>query len=348
VIIVVDKLLTGFDAPCNTVLYLAKDLKDHNLLQAIARVNRLYDNKKLPKTTGYIVDYSENAKNIDTAMKLFGNYDEEDVKGTLIDVSQKIHELEESYSQVQDIFKEVKGSKDDEDYLLTLKDDAKREEYYKVLNDFIRKMNECFVLQDFVHEFNKLDLYKRDLKKLIEIRKAAALRFADRVDLSEYKHALVNILDKYVDAKGVELLTEQINITDRKRFEEAIKQLGSDRSKAEAIAAQTQKTITEKLETDKEFYERFSKKISDILEKMREGKLKDIEALKQLKLIEDDVVNKKDAGLPSQIVAVKGADIFYRNLRESFDGATIKEEEYIGTHSRPRLGSENGSYRRLV
>lgn len=55
-------MLTGFDAPRNTVLYLAKDLRDHNLLQAIARVNRLFENKKLPKTTGFIIDYSENAK----------------------------------------------------------------------------------------------------------------------------------------------------------------------------------------------------------------------------------------------------------------------------------------------
>jgi len=104
-LIVVDKLLTGFDAPRNTVLYLTKDLKDHNLLQAIARVNRLFENKKLPKTTGFIIDYSENAKNINTAMKLFGSqYDTEDVEGTLIDVDEKIQELEESYSVVHDIF----------------------------------------------------------------------------------------------------------------------------------------------------------------------------------------------------------------------------------------------------
>ena len=94
IIIVVDKLLTGFDAPRNTVLYLAKDLHDHGLLQAIARVNRLFENNKLPKTAGYIIDYSENAQNIDTAMKLFSNYDENDVKGTLINVSEKINELE--------------------------------------------------------------------------------------------------------------------------------------------------------------------------------------------------------------------------------------------------------------
>jgi type I restriction enzyme R subunit len=329
IIIVVDKLLTGFDAPCNTVLYLTKDLRDHNLLQAIARVNRLHENKKLPKTAGYIIDYSENAKNIDTAMKLFGNYDEADVKGTLIDVDEKIEELEQSYSLVHDIFKELKSSSDDEAYLQFLGDGPKRDSFYKALNDFIKNLNECFALQEFVHEFDHLDVYKKELKKFMELRRAASLKYADRIDLTQYKQSLVNVLDKYVDAQGVELLTKQVNITDRKQFEEAIENLGSDKSKAEAIAAQTQKTITEKMDMDPEFYERFSKKISEILEEMRIGKLADIEALKQLRLIRDDVVDKKDETLPEKISSQKGADIFYRNLQESFGKHIDDEQAYI-------------------
>lgn len=329
IIIVVDKLLTGFDAPRNTVLYLTKDLRDHNLLQAIARVNRLHENKKLPKTAGYIIDYSENAKNINTAMKLFGKYDEVDVKGTLIDVSEKIQELEQSYGLVDDVFKELKSSSDDEAYLQFLGDGPKRETFYKALNEFIKNLNECFVLQDFVHEFKYLDVYKKELKKFMELRKAASLKYADRIDLSGYKQSLVNILDKYVDARGVELLTKQVNITDRKQFEEAIEDLGSDKSKAEAIAAQTQKTITEKMDMDPEFYERFSKKISEILESMKMNKLADIEALKQMKLIRDDVVNKKDESLPERISASRGSDIFYRNLREIFGNHISDEQVYI-------------------
>ncbi len=331
IIIVVDKLLTGFDAPRNTVLYLTKDLRDHNLLQAIARVNRLFENEKLPKTVGFIIDYSENAKNINIAMKLFGNYDEADVKGTLIDVAEKIQDLQRSYGLMHDIFNQPKTSSDDEAYLQFLSDDPRRETFYKALNDFIRQLNECFVLQDFVHEFKHLDVYKKELKKFMELRKAASLKYADRIDLSEYKQSLINILDKYVDAKGVELLTKQVNITDAKQFEEAIENLGSDRSKAEAIAAQTQKTITEKMETDPEFYERFSKKISDILEEMKRGKLEDIQALKQLKLIRDNVVDKRDEGLPEIIVANVGSDIFYRNLREFFENHIKDEQEYIET-----------------
>ncbi len=329
-IIVVDKLLTGFDAPRNTVLYLAKDLRDHNLLQAIARVNRLFENKKLPKTTGFVIDYSENAKNINTAMKLFGShYDEEDIERTLIDVEEKIQELEESYSLVHDVFKEVKGSSDDEAFVQVLNDGPKREMFYKALNSFIKNLNECFVLREFVHDFDKLDVYTRELKKFMELRKTASLKYADRVDLSEYKQSLINILDKYVDAKGVELLTKQINITDRKQFEEAIENLGSDKSKAEAIAAQTQKTIIEKVDSDPEFYDRFSKKVSDILNKMRDGKLADIEALKQLKLIGDAVINKKDDSLPKDIVSKNGSDIFYRNLRDSFEKFNMPEDIFI-------------------
>jgi type I restriction enzyme R subunit len=330
IIIVVDKLLTGFDAPRNTVLYLTKDLRDHNLLQAIARVNRLFENKKeKPKTAGYIIDYSENAKNIDTAMKLFGNYDESDVQGTLIDVDDKIRDLEKEYSILHDIFKTLNNSNDDEVYLQYLDDEARRQTFYKSLSSFIKTFSDCFVLRDFVHKFKDLDLYQKELKKFVELRKASSLRYADTVDLLEYKQSLVNILDKYVDAKGVELLTKPVNITDRENFDNALNGLGSDKSKAEAIAAQVEKTITEKMDTDPEFYEKFSRKISEILEKMKQGKMEDVKVLEQMKLIRDDVLNKKDDQLPQKIHDNPGADIFYRNLKAVFDEFELDDALFL-------------------
>lgn len=329
ILIVVDKLLTGFDAPRNTVLYLAKDLKDHNLLQAIARVNRLYENEKLPKTAGYIIDYSENAKNIDTAMKLFGNYENEDVENVLIDVQDKINKLEESYGKLQDIFKTVENKDDDESYIQYLSDEQQRNEFYKTLSNFIREFNESLVLRDFVHDFDHIDLYKKDLKKFMEIRKATSLKYADKVDLGKYKQSLVAVLDKYVDAERVELLTKQVNITDREDFDNEIENLGSDKSKAEAIAAQTEKTIQENLSRDPEFYERFSKKVSDILEKMRAGKMADLDALAKLKEVSKKVVDKEDDSLPENISKVLGADIFYRNLQEFFDSENSNYSDII-------------------
>jgi type I restriction enzyme R subunit len=327
VLIVVDKLLTGFDAPRNTILYLAKELRDHNLLQAIARVNRLYENNILPKTAGYIVDYSENAQNIKTAMQLFGNYDADDVKGALIDLDDKIEELQKNYNILNDTFKGLKD--DDEVYINHLEEEPKRKEFYDSLNRFLKNFNECLVLQDFAHKFKHLDLYRGELKKYMELRKAVSLRYADRLDFSKYRQALIKIMDDNIKAEEAELLTSQINISDRELFAQAIDGLGSDSSKAEAIAAQTQKIISEKAESDPKFYQKFSQKIDEIINNMRQKKLADIEALKQMKLIEDQVLNKKDDALPEEISKISGADIFYRNLKDNLEEFDLDDKKYL-------------------
>lgn len=328
IIIVVDKLLTGFDAPRNTVLYLTKDLKDHNLLQAIARVNRLFENDytSYPKTKGYIIDYSENAKNIDSAMKLFGNFDEEDVKRSLIDVKDKVKDLENSFDTVQEIFKSLGNTRDDQAYLEHLSDEQQRDAFYTSINDFLRNFNECLALRDFAHHFPHLDTYKKELKKMIALRSTVRLRYADKRNFDEYKKQLVKILDQYVDADEVELLTKQININDRHAFSEAVASLGSDKSKAEAIGAQLERTITEKMSSDPVFYQKFSEKIADILQKLKEGKLADIEALTHMKLISDEVLEKHDKKLPDEIAARKGADVLYRNVKEILDKYHFTEE----------------------
>jgi type I restriction enzyme R subunit len=328
IIIVVDKLLTGFDAPRNTVLYLAKDLKDHNLLQAIARVNRLFESGDIPKTSGFIIDYSENAKNLDTAMKLFGNYDDEDVQNTLIDVDEKIKELENSYYDLHEMFKDIKGSGDDEAYIQKLDDEADRQIFYKKVNEFMKNLNECLALRDFVKEFKHAETYKKELKKFLELRNSARLRYADKIDLTDYKNKLVRILDQYVDADEVEVMTKQININDPESLSEAVEKLDSNKSKAEAIAAQTKKTITEKADQDPKFYKKFSDKVDDILEKMRQKKIEDIEALKQFKQIHKQVINKEDESIPETIKNKKGADILYRNLGHYFENKEISGEDY--------------------
>jgi type I restriction enzyme, R subunit len=327
ILIVVDKLLTGFDAPRNTVLYLAKELKDHNLLQAIARVNRLFENDVLPKTAGYIIDYSENAKNLDTAMQLFGNYDEEDVKRTLIDVDEKIKELEDAYAKLHDSFNGVKN--DDEPYLQHLEDEPTRKEFYENLNELVRVFSECTVIREFVDEFDNIDTYKMDLKKYANLRKTAGLRFSDAPDFRKYKQALINILDKNIKAEEAELLTRQISITDKEAFKEAVEDLGSTKSKAEAIGSKTQKVISERMKKDPEFYRRFSDKIEAILQAMREKKLADIEALKQIKKVSEQVLNKEDDELPVQIREREGADVFYRNLLNDLKGYGLGEEYII-------------------
>jgi type I restriction enzyme R subunit len=335
IIIVVDKLLTGFDAPRNTILYMAKELRDHNLLQAIARVNRLYDNPSLPKTAGYIVDYSENAKNLDDAMAKFSNFDPEDVAGTMISVKDRIADLESAYGQVHDLLRGVKNWEDSEELIQFFDtsdqevSEQKRKEFYEAVNDFFRIFAECMNLKEFPHSFDNLELYQREAKQLQRLKRNVAVRYDDTIDYSSYKRQLMVILDKYVDAREVEILTEEIDITDTSRFDKVVEDIGSKESQAEAIASQTERVINERKQSDPEFYDKFSKKIQEILEQMRQKKLSDVAALKEMKKLRDIVMEKKDDSVPSQVREKSGADILYRNLEGNLDKLGVKEDMKI-------------------
>lgn len=329
IIIVVDKLLTGFDAPRNTVLYLVRDIKDHNLLQAIARVNRLFDNDSLEKSSGYIVDYSENAKNLKNAMQLFSNFDEQDVAGTLVDLDDKIAELQNEYARVHDFFRGIENTRDDEAYIQKLKDEVDRKSFYEAVNEFTRTFKEGMALRDFGQAFPDIDLYRCELKKFTEIKRSVALRYADDIDLKKYRRALIEILDQYVDADGIEVLTEPIDVMDAAGFNKAVEVFDSESSRAEAIAAQTKRTITEYYEKDPEFYGKFSEKVRQIIEDMHLGRLADIEALKELQSIQKQVA-QREAGEISQVLESDPvAGLLYRNFSSDVFSLGLDNEEEV-------------------
>lgn len=314
-IIVVDKLLTGFDAPRNTVLYLAKPIRDHNLLQAIARVNRIFDNEQYPKTAGYIIDYSENAKNISTAMALFGNYDIDDVKSALIDIKKKINEFNNLRDRVFDGFRGIE--KNDHAYIKHLESEPTRRQFKDEFNKLYAVWDECMNLRDFPEIIGreKFKTLQLEMKKLAELKKTAELRYGDKVDLKRYNREIARILDQHVIADEVEVLTDEVKIFDVE-FNAAIDNLGSDKSRAEAIAAQTKRIIGERYESDKAYYAKFSERIKEILEAMHLAKIEDAEALSQLRTLNIEIETKKDDGLPDIIANTSGAGVLWRNLKD--------------------------------
>jgi len=119
IMIVVSKLLTGFDAPRNTVLYVCKSLREHNLLQAIARVNRLYEEDGAEKQFGFIIDYEGLLGELDSALttySAFEGYDSSDLAGTVHDVREEIRKLRQLHDNLWDLFKLVKNKKDMEQF----------------------------------------------------------------------------------------------------------------------------------------------------------------------------------------------------------------------------------------
>jgi type I restriction enzyme R subunit len=136
IIIVVDKLLTGFDEPKNTVLYLDRKLRDHSLLQAIARVNRVCDDKEF----GYIIDYYGVLGALNSALDIYTDFDAEDLEGTFTDISDEVNKLPQKHSEVWDIFKGIVNKKDLEAYGELLRADNIRAEFYEKLAAFAKSL----------------------------------------------------------------------------------------------------------------------------------------------------------------------------------------------------------------
>lgn len=326
-LIVVDKLLTGFDAPCDTVLYLAKQLKDHNLLQAIARVNRVYDGAdgKQSKTAGLIVDYSKNAKNLKSALELFSHYDPQDIDRALLDTDSQINLLNSIYDRLHATFKDIKDKQNTNDYVEYLKKNEKvREDFYGDVNKFIKQFSVCYSLYDFHSKMDtdKLLEYKKDLKRFVEIKKTTQLSLAEKVDFSKYKDQIMKLLDKYVTAKDVEILSKEISLSDMREFNQYIeddKNGLSDKSKADAILAQTKKVIKERYEQDEAFYGKFSELIDKILQELKQAKKEDLAALLvQAKEYQKSVADYEDSDIPEKLRKNKIYHPFYRNIRKFF------------------------------
>lgn len=143
------------------------------------------------------------------------------------------------------------------------------------------------------------------------------------VDFSKYRDQLHKILDKYIQTNGVEELSKEINLSDVREFNKFVEKQEnglSDKSKAEAIAAQTTKIISERYKQDTVFYEQFSKKISKLIEELKTTKKKDVASLyKEMKNIQEQVVNYNSSDIPDVISDKKSIHPFYRSLRKNFN-----------------------------
>jgi type I restriction enzyme R subunit len=182
ILIVRDKLLTGFDAPKNTVLYLCRVLKEHTLLQAIARVNRLCENKEF----GYIVDYANVLGELDTALNMysaFTGYNSEDVAGALTDIQNEVAKLPQCHSDLWSLFNTVKNSPDEEPFELLLADEALRELFYQRLSAFSKILGMALSTQKFLEqtEDRKIAQYKSDLHRFQKLRASIRLRYAESI-----------------------------------------------------------------------------------------------------------------------------------------------------------------------
>jgi len=332
ILIVVSKLITGFDAPTNTVIYLCKELREHTLLQAIARVNRLYESKDF----GYIVDYVGLLGELDKALTMysaFEEFDEADLIGTLSSIKVEIEKLPQRYSDLWDLFKELKNSRDEEAYEVLLSDKALRDDFYQRVTDFSRTLAIALSSDTFIMHIDddKLRQYKTDLKRFENLKVSVKLRYAETIDYRDYEPKIKKLLDTHIQASEVIQLNKPVNIFDDDAFMDVKDQQGvydtrSTASKADSIAHALKKIITEKLDEDPAFYEKFSKLIQQAIDDFRAKRISDLEYLKIVKDFRDRVIHKQHDDMPKKLNGNEAAMAYYGILKSHFDQHSSKTQ----------------------
>ena len=268
IIIVKDKLLTGFDAPIAKVLYVDKPMKEHNLLQAIARVNRIYPDKDF----GWIVDFYGIFTHLNEAMDMYSNesglnkYDKEDIEKALLSCEDVSKDLFESHKLLLDMF-DNKQLKDTEELQISFKDNERRKELYEKVIDFTKKLEMAtnnYQIYSYIGK-EQMQKFARDLAFFRKLVATLRLRYKEIVDFSKYEVSIKKLLDSYVIAQEDKTIIKPTIITDKENFEKELAKLPTKTAKADAIVSSIEATLVSKKETDPMFYKTFKQQIETTL-----------------------------------------------------------------------------------
>jgi type I restriction enzyme R subunit len=317
-------------------LYLTRNLKSHKLLQAIARVNRIYPDKEF----GYIVDYYGVIENLDDALLMyssFEDFDADDLEGTLININEEIKKLPQKHSELWDIFKTIANKRDAEAYQILLKDEAIRVLFYDKLAAFAKGLKLALSSMQFHKEVEEktIDRYKEDLAMFMKLRLAVVERYSDAVDYKQYEGQIQKLIDTHITTEKVEVITELVNIFDKDKFQEEVENTTGKAAKADKIASRTAKHISEKMEEDPAFYKKFSQMLKETIAEYEENRINEAQYLSKVQEIMDNVLAHTDSDIPEALREKDIAKAFYglalESLSEKVQDNIVKKEIAVQT-----------------
>ena len=326
IIIVVDKLLTGFDAPRNAVIYLTRTMREHTLLQAIARVNRLYynDETKADKQFGYVVDYAGVLEELDNALATYSDwqgFDTHDLEKALQNIDVEVNRLEQVHAVLLDIFKDVANQHDEEAYEQHLADPQRRETFYERLAAFSRTFAIALSSERFLNDTSERDItnYRRDLKRFQSLKVAVKHRYQESVDYRDIDPKIRKLLDQHISASDVVQVIEPIDIFDSEALDQAIAQQRTPGAKADLIATATRRAISIRLEEDPAFYTPFSEMIQRAIDDFQAQRISEQEYLERARSVRASVVNRRSDDVPAAVRGDEDAIAFFGRLKPFFE-----------------------------
>ena len=327
ILIVCSKLLTGFDAPICQVLYIDKELKEHALLQAIARTNRLCEGKDY----GLIVDYRGLIEELDTAMDMYSGaglekFDSGDLKGAVVDVMSAVGEIRNNFSQLIGLFNGISDITDSEAVEVFLAENTVREKFYQLLCSFGRSLNIVLNSEKVYNALPKDEIkkYQETFVFLSKVRRSIKIRYGDAIDFKEYEPLMQNLLDTHLSVAGLKQITNPIDILNRDAFEQELKELGTMRSKADAIQSRMAKSLSEKRDENPAYYDSFSKRIKEVLELYKNQVISEAQYYEKMQeILKDYQTGKSSVSYPERIKNNVHAQAFYGVLNAIFSDSDI-------------------------
>jgi len=270
ILIVCDMLITGFDAPIEQVMYLDSPLKEHTLLQAIARVNRVYDETK---GYGLIVDYWGVSEALQEALAIFAPGD---VKGAMTPKGDEVPRLQTRHQAALRFFVRIKDKDDLDACVNVLAPEDVRAEFTEAFRRFAQSLD--MILPD-----PKGLPYVRDFRWLGKIRQAASARFRDdSLDISDCGPKVRKLIEEAIVAEGIEILVQKVSLF-TPEFDEKLKALKSDEAVASEMEHAIKNEIHVKLDEDPAYYLSLRQRLEEII---ADRKARRIDAAKQLELFQ--------------------------------------------------------------
>lgn len=341
-LIVVDKLLTGFDAPPATYLYIDKHMQDHGLFQAICRVNRLHTEDK---EYGYIIDYKDLFQSLEKSIKdytggAFEGYDREDVDGLLKDrLEAGRQRLEELREKVKALCEPVEPPRDNQAYIRyfcaresgnagQLKDnEPKRLALYKTVASLLRAYaNIANEMREAGYTEAEIQQIKQEVTFYEQLRETIKLASGDYVDMKMFEPAMRHLLDTYIRADESERvaafddlsLVDLILVQEEEAFEHLPASVRNDENAmAETIENNVRKIIVEEMPVNPRYYERMSSLLDDLIEERRRKAIAYKEYLKKIVELARKIKKPEDSTLYPEEVNTAAIRALYDNLEET-------------------------------
>ncbi|MEP7729281.1 type I restriction endonuclease subunit R [Marinomonas primoryensis] len=288
IMIVVDKLLTGFDEPKNTVLYIDKPLKQHSLIQAIARVNRLYKDKDF----GYLIDYRGVLTELDTTIEKYqdlakrtqAGFDIDDLQGLYSAMETEYKKLPSLYATLWSFFDSVQNKSDrtalglalavkieNIDGQLTDVNLKKRDDFYAALSAFARCMKVALQSAGYFEDErfdDKRALYKQTLKNMTDLRQKVRAAAEETIDYDQYEEDIRALLDKHIGGVEIRESKGAYWVGDLGNNSQPVPMTDAEaRNKKDAITGRMTRQIEQELADDPYAQEYFSKLLKEAIEK---------------------------------------------------------------------------------